>query len=290
MDTKKIQALMQTARCGSINKAAEQLGYTQSGLTYLLNTLETELSFPLLQRGRSGVQLTPEALQLLPYMENILEAEKLFHGQIAKQQPPQGHVRVGCYSSVAISWLPPVIRQFQALQPDCCVDLRIGNMSLISMLENDDIDFAIVDEYIRSDFEWEFLQDDYLCIYLPRDYPQASQKTVTLKDLENLPCVFPSYESRDLLTAFLGNKSLHFNTAFTVDTLSGSDILQFVSNGLGVTFLSHLCAFECPPNIKIIPIEPAIIRPLGVIRKKNKTLSPPAHNFLKLLRTYLGAE
>ena len=163
-------------------------------------------------------------------------------------------------------------------------------MSLISMLENDDIDFAIVDEYIRSDFEWEFLQDDYLCIYLPRDYPQASQKTVTLKDLENLPCVFPSYESRDLLTAFLGNKSLHFNAAFTVDTLSGSDILQFVSNGLGVTFLFHLCAIECPPNIKIIPIEPAIIRPLGVIRKKNKTLSPPAHNFLTLLRTYLGAE
>lgn len=144
------------------------------------------------------------------------------------------------------------------------------------MLENDDIDFAIVDEYIRSDFEWEFLQDDYLCIYLPRDYPQASQKTVTLKDLENLPCVFPSYESRDLLTAFLGNKSLHFNTAFTVDTLSGSDILQFVSNGLEVTFLSHLCAIECPPNIKIIPIERLLSVRLELsARKTKRCLRPP---------------
>lgn len=88
----------------------------------------------------------------------------------------------------------------------------------------------------------------------------------------------------------MGTNLSIFNAAFTVDTLSGSDILQFVSNGLGVTFLSHLCAIECPPNIKIILIEPAVIRPLGVIRKKNKTLSPPAHNFLKLLRTYLGAE
>ena len=290
MDTRKIQSLIQTAKSGSINKAAEHLGYTQSGLTYLLNSLETELSIPLLQRGRSGVQLTPEAMQLLPYMENILNAEKQFHKQIKQQSPVMNRLKIGCYSSVAISWLPPVIKQFQKLYPDCSIDLKIGNMGLISMLENDEISFGIVDENIRGNFEWEFLQDDYLCVYLPKDYPQASQKTLSLKDIENLPCVLPSYESRDLLSVVLGNKSLHFNTRFTVDTLCGSDILQLVSSGLGVTFLSHLCAIECPSNIKIIPIEPTIIRPLGIIYKKNKALSPQANHFLKLLRTYLGAE
>lgn len=290
MDTRKIRALLQTARYGSINKAAEQLGYTQSGLTYLLNTLETELSVPLLQRGRNGVQLTSEAHGLLPYMENILKAEKVFDQQVLRKRSQDNVVRIGCYSSVAISWLPPVIKEFNRIYPDVAIDLKIGNMSILSRLENDEIEVGIVDENIRGEFEWEFLQDDYICVYLPRDYPQTSRESLSMKDLEQLPCVFPSYESRDFVSALWGDEAFHFKTQFTVNTLSGSDILQLVSSGLGVTFLSRLCAVVCPPDIKILPIEPAIIRPLGIIRKPNRILSPMTHHFLKLLREYLGQE
>ena len=289
MDTRKIQALLTAAKCGSINKAAEQLGYTQSGLTYLLNTLETELSISLLRRGRNGVQLTQEALDLLPYMENILKAEKMFDQQVRQQQRPQNNVvRIGCYSSVAVSWLPPVITQFKEKYPDVSIDLKIGNMSILSMLENDEIDFGIVDQNIRGDFEWDFLQDDYLCIYLPKNYPLAARNSWSLKDLENLPCVFPSYESRDFVSAFRDNIDMNFTTQLTVNTLSGSDILQLVSNGLGVTFLSRLCAVECPPNIKVVPLEPAIIRPLGIIKKHNQPLSPLTNSFVMILKDYLG--
>ena len=289
MDTRKIQALIKTVQCGSINKAAEQLGYTHSGLTYLLNTMETELSISLLRRDRNGVQLTQEALNLLPYMENVLKAEKKFRQQVLLQQRPQDNIiRIGCYSSVAVGWLPPVISQFKEKYPNAAIDLKIGNMSVPSMLENDEVEIGIVDENIRGDFEWEFVQDDYLCIYLPKSYPLAARSSLSLKDLENLPCVFPSYESRDFVSAFRDNMELQFNSQLTVNTLNASDILQFVSNGLGATFLSHLCAVECPSNIKILPIEPPIIRPLGIIRKQNKTLSPLMSSFLKILKEYLG--
>lgn len=288
MDTRKIQALIQTAKYGSINKAAEQLGYTPSGLTYLLNALESELSVSLLQRGRSGVSLTQEALDLLPYMENILKAEKQFNQCVTRQRSQDNTVRIGSYSSIAVSWLPPVIKRFKQLHPDVLIDLKIGNMSILSYLENDEIEIGIVDENIRGDFEWEFLQDDYLCIYLPREHPLACRESLSITELENIPCVFPSYESRDLVRGLWDNKTLNFNTQFMVNTVSGSDILQFVSSGLGATFLSRLCAVECPPNIKIIPIDPVIIRPLGIIRKKNRTLSPRVQCFLKILREYLG--
>lgn len=288
MDTRKIQALIQTAEYGSINKAAEQLGYTQSGLTYLLNTLETELSVSLLQRTRSGVQLTQEALDLLPYMKNLLQAEKQFSQQIIRQRSQDNTIRIGCHSSVAISWLPPVIKRFKELHPETLIDLKTGNMSILSFLENDEIEIGIVDKNICGDFEWEFLQDDYLCIYLPKDYPLALRESLSITELVNIPCVFPSYESRDLLRTLLGDKALNFSNKFLVNTVSGSDILQFVSHGLGATFLSHLCAVECPPNIKILPIDPPIIRPLGMIKKKNRTLSPRVQCFFKILREYLG--
>ena len=46
MDTRKLRVLLDTIKIKSINKAAEELGYTQSGLTYLLNSLEEELGVP----------------------------------------------------------------------------------------------------------------------------------------------------------------------------------------------------------------------------------------------------
>ena len=59
MDTKKLAALAAAVRLGSFTRAAEELGYTQSGLTHMMNSLEKDVGFPLLVRGRTGVRLTP---------------------------------------------------------------------------------------------------------------------------------------------------------------------------------------------------------------------------------------
>ena len=40
MDTKKLEALLTSARLGSFTKSAQELGYTQSGLTHMMNSLE----------------------------------------------------------------------------------------------------------------------------------------------------------------------------------------------------------------------------------------------------------
>lgn len=52
METAKIAALLAAAELGSISKAAENLGYTQSGVTHIVNSLEEEAGFPLLMRGQ----------------------------------------------------------------------------------------------------------------------------------------------------------------------------------------------------------------------------------------------
>lgn len=51
MDTKKLAALAAAVRLGSFTRAAEELGYTQSGLTHMMNSLEKDVGFPLLVRG-----------------------------------------------------------------------------------------------------------------------------------------------------------------------------------------------------------------------------------------------
>ena len=68
MDARKLNAIMTAIDLGSFSKAAESVGYTQSGLTHLVNSLEKELGFPLFVRSKQGVQLTGYGESLRPYI------------------------------------------------------------------------------------------------------------------------------------------------------------------------------------------------------------------------------
>ena len=54
MDTLKAEAFLRSVELGSIMAAAEDLGYTPSGVNRMINSLEEELDTKLLQRGRNG--------------------------------------------------------------------------------------------------------------------------------------------------------------------------------------------------------------------------------------------
>ena len=58
MDGKKLEILMTAVDLGSLSKAAEVVGYTQSGLTHLINGLEREVGMTLIRRDHSGIALT----------------------------------------------------------------------------------------------------------------------------------------------------------------------------------------------------------------------------------------
>lgn len=51
MDTKKLEALLTAVELGSFTRAAEVLGYTQSGLTHMMNSLEKDIGFTVPAAG-----------------------------------------------------------------------------------------------------------------------------------------------------------------------------------------------------------------------------------------------
>ena len=55
MDTEKCRVLLTVLHERSLSAAAEALGYTPSGVSRLVDSLERETGFPLLHRGRGGV-------------------------------------------------------------------------------------------------------------------------------------------------------------------------------------------------------------------------------------------
>lgn len=54
MDTKKLEALLTAVELGSFTRAAEVLGYTQSGLTHMMNSLEKDIGFTVLLRAAAA--------------------------------------------------------------------------------------------------------------------------------------------------------------------------------------------------------------------------------------------
>ena len=83
MDTKKLEALAAAVQYGSFTRAAEALGYTQSGMTHMMNSLERDIGFPVLLRGRGGVRLTPAGERIYPLVREVLAASQSLDREIA---------------------------------------------------------------------------------------------------------------------------------------------------------------------------------------------------------------
>ena len=83
MDSKKLEILVTAAELGSFTRASEVVGYTQSGLTHMMDALEREIGLPLLRRTHSGIQLTEYGTRLMPEIRAFLRANANLENQIA---------------------------------------------------------------------------------------------------------------------------------------------------------------------------------------------------------------
>ena len=91
MDIQKLQALAVIQEAGSFSRAAETLGYSQAGLTYMMNSLENEVGLRLLDRSYSGVRLSETGKALMPKIHRLLQVYDSLNGEIrACRSPPCG--------------------------------------------------------------------------------------------------------------------------------------------------------------------------------------------------------
>ena len=74
MANQKYDAFLTVARLGSFKAAAEELGYTQAGISYLVNALEKELGVKLISRSNRQLALTGAGELLLEEGAELLSA------------------------------------------------------------------------------------------------------------------------------------------------------------------------------------------------------------------------
>ncbi|MBR4882661.1 MAG: LysR family transcriptional regulator [Bacteroidales bacterium] len=76
MDKINAEVFVTVANLGSFKKAADKLGYTQAGISYIINSMEEQAGFRLFEREFGGVRLTQEGQALVPAMQRLYRYEQ----------------------------------------------------------------------------------------------------------------------------------------------------------------------------------------------------------------------
>lgn len=113
MSLQKYEAFIKTVELGSLTKAAETLGYTQSGVSHMIQSLEDEVGTKLMHRDRSGIRMTSDGEQLLPYFTDICASQHKLENKIQDiLNLNSGLIRIGTFTSVSVQWLPFILKEF----------------------------------------------------------------------------------------------------------------------------------------------------------------------------------
>lgn len=290
MDTKKVAALLKAVEKGSLSSAAEDLGYTQSGLTHMMNALEDELGLTLLVRNKAGVRLSPAGLQLKDSMQQLMDAaEMLEHSAEALKDRSFQTIRIGSYSSVARNWLPAILADYKFSSPETSLSLSMQNITQqYAGVKNEELDCAIVSyqKELMSGLVWTPLRDDELVAVLPGSY-SVEEGAFPVEYFAGMEFLMPSggFEM-DIMPIFqpLSQKQL---PDFRYTNMEDAAILSMVSHGLGVSILSRLIVQGCTEKLAVVPLAPQSFRKLGIIVKDKRQNEKAIRNFISTARSTL---
>ena len=268
MDAKKVQALLAAVDLGSLTSAASELGYTQSGLTHMMNSLETELGLNLLLRSKSGVRLSPAGQELLPELRSLADAAEALD-QAAEQlrQRNCSTLRLGAYSSIARHWVPQIMAEYRKVCPDTQVSLIMdGLVELYSAVRDDQLDCIMTsyDESLAQGFGWIPLWEDELVAVLPESFPLEGD-VMPVERFDESQFLMPSQGADTYILPIFAASPRKIGPHIITTNLDDESIVSMVEHGLGVSLLSRLVVKGMSYQVKIVPISPKYFRSLGII-------------------------
>ena len=124
MDNNAIEVFLTVTETGSFRKAAETLGYTQAGVSYIIKSIEEDTGLNLFIRDRKGVRLSPEGEALLPEIKQIDNDRRHLMEKISDLKGLEsGTIRVQIFDSMSIHWLPGILKKFKDDFPNITVEL-----------------------------------------------------------------------------------------------------------------------------------------------------------------------
>ena len=286
MEIRVLKYFLETAREGSVTRAAAALHISQPSLSKQLKDLELELGKKLFVRSNYSIKLTDEGMLLRKRAEEILEmVEKTTDEFKALGNITGGDVRIGCAESHLVSHLAQVIRAFREDYPGLRYHLYSGGTAQVTeRLDRGLLDFAFIVEppSLSHDNYIEIPGVDTWGVLIRRDHPLAALEAVTCDDLAGIDLICSEQSMKADIPRWCGQKTDTLRFTGTVNLFYNGSV--FVKEGLGCMLTFARLADTSPENgLCFRPLSPVLENKMYVIWKKYQVFTPIAELLVKRL-------
>jgi LysR family transcriptional regulator, carnitine catabolism transcriptional activator len=279
---------------GQFTVAAEQCHMTQSALSQMISRLEDRVGVLLFNRDSRSVTPTREGRRLAESARRV--TAELDHAMsdlrdVATLQT--GHVALAVVPSLAVTWLPGILRQFRTQHPH--VRLQLHDQSSVRCLElvrQGLVDFGLNSQPgMPSEINSELLFEEPLYVVCPPDHPLTQEEQISPRALRGVKFLHIQGSGNMLVRTSKGLEGarLVLQEAGIVDT--GFDVTNLatlaglVAAGLGVCLSpqTSLPQFSLMPTVAVRISPKMMTRPIYFIHRRNRELSPSALKVRELL-------
>ena len=187
-------------------------------------------------------------------------------------------MRIGAFTSVAVHWLPPVLKEFQRDYPK--VDLRLLNgdyHDVEQWLQDGSIDVGFVGMPCGVDCECIALMEDRLLAILPKGSRFEHYPKFPLVECETEPFISllqsSDHDARRALDAAGVRPNVRF---YTKDDYA---VIAMVEQGLGISIMPELLLKGRNDNVQILPLIPEAKRTIGIAIAAGSKAGPATRRF-----------
>jgi len=235
MNLKQLRYFVRIAECGSLSKAADELGIAQPALSQQLRALEDELGVELVTRHSRGIAPNDLGTMLLSHFGTILneiDRTPLLVQDLTRN--PTGEVRLGVTTTAARALTAPLVAKVHESYPGITLHVvEAMSGSLSQSLQRGGLDLSILYEPKLLELDEGFdlmpmLTEDLFLISRNKSIVK-NRKAIPFSMLKELQLVLPCYPNvlTKLLYDLAAKRDVKLNVKFEIDSLSS--IIELVN-------------------------------------------------------------
>ncbi|MCX6923013.1 MAG: LysR family transcriptional regulator [Verrucomicrobia bacterium] len=290
MQIESLKVFCDLAETKSFTKAARINSVTQSAVSQTISALERRFKSLLIERSKKNFRLTPEGDVFYDYSKRILQTCDALHSKLQEiEDVISGNIRVATIYSIGLHVLPPYVKKFMVSYPtvNVHVEYRRDNQVYENVLGNV-VDLGLV-AYPTRDARLEIvpIRKDTLVLVCHPQHEFAKRKSVKVKALNGQKFINFEHDipTRKALDKIFKDHRVAVEQVMQFDNIETVKRAVEIDSGVAIVPQETVSEEAATETLKVVELENgAYVRPLAIIYKKNKVLSPAIKQFIALLK------
>ena len=274
----------------SFTKAAQISGVTQSAVSQQMGSLARIFKSRLVEPGKKKFRLTREGQVLYDYSKQILQSYDSLQNQLQELKDiVSGTIRLSTIYSIGLHELPAHVKKFMQSYPTVNVNIQYRHASQVyeDVLSNV-VDLGLIAYPVKdANLETVALHKEPLVLVCNPQHPFAKLKKVKLKELQGQKVVGfePDVPTRKALDKIMREHGVEVKYAMEFDNVDTVKRAVEIDAGVSIVPATTVVQEIAKQTLVAVPIaDGEFYRPIAVIYKKNKILSPAMKQFLTVLK------